>query len=622
MICSTVRKKDENGKDVDLEIKFNVDDLRRVLELGDSDDEPTIIPERLCKGLWCRMGFTGHINGKMGKAMFCHSYKFMIHCVVHALSHRKGAYDETSDYIMNIITCLVLNRPYNVSKVIFEYLKENIRAGSVKYIIYPRFIMMMIDDQFKDIQKDNGDILGLRNMTPETITRLCKGPEPRVKGMICRISKPAYVAPENDRWRHENSDSDDENEKMNQMIDKKTRWWFVKYGKRKRTPKTSPVVPIPKEPAPKIVVKGSSKEPQQRLVDEPVLDPSEVVQQGADLLKHSLESFLKRNEEIVAQEDQSASVQGESVKDKETDGVVHDDSSEADSESTETESELDPTTLGRGKAQLKKNPTKKQKGSDKEDTTYTPSVDERQKLKIKRKEVQTGVIPRSVRVKKTGATLPKDKDGKSEKHVATSKVQEAEKAQSVEAPKALKVQTQSVPEVQKQASVGDDYVEITGFKAATPPPPQDQPIPEDPESSRPKNTFPDLFGELPHATRVHRDDMGLDDDFDVFNSAAIKELQKKVGELEQDKAKAEAERGVLKKQVEELMKVNEEINTVMIKQQEKLKKVKDGNHDNSQVFEILSAENVEMREKMKNLHQVNQTLNQLLSELMKLRQMK
>ncbi|MFS7915096.1 hypothetical protein Hanom_Chr02g00161321 [Helianthus anomalus] len=67
MIYSAVRKKDENGQDVDLAFKFNVGDLRRVLELGDSDDEPTIIPERLCKGLRCRMGFTGHLNGKWEK---------------------------------------------------------------------------------------------------------------------------------------------------------------------------------------------------------------------------------------------------------------------------------------------------------------------------------------------------------------------------------------------------------------------------------------------------------------------------------------------------------------------------------------------------------------------------
>ncbi|KAM0043458.1 hypothetical protein Hdeb2414_s0010g00341541 [Helianthus debilis subsp. tardiflorus] len=222
MIHSTVRKKDEKGNDIDLEIKFGVEDLRRVLELGDSDNDPTIILERLAKGLWCRMGFTGHINGKLINTMFSSAYRFMIHYVIQALSHRKGAYDEASDYIMNIITCFVLNRPYNVSQVIFEYMLENIRAGSNRYIMYPRFMMMMIDDEFKDIPKKNGDILGLRNMTSETITRLTKGSDERVKGIICKISRPAYVAPENDRWRHENSDSDNEDQRISEMVEKKT----------------------------------------------------------------------------------------------------------------------------------------------------------------------------------------------------------------------------------------------------------------------------------------------------------------------------------------------------------------------------------------------------------------
>ncbi|KAJ0693702.1 hypothetical protein HanPI659440_Chr15g0600261 [Helianthus annuus] len=119
MIRSAARKKDEKGKDVALEFKFGVEDLRRVLELGDSDNHPTIIPERLAKGLWCRMGFTGHVNGKMVKTMFSSAYRFMIHCVIHALSHRKGAYDEASDYIMNTIACLILNGPYNISQGFF-----------------------------------------------------------------------------------------------------------------------------------------------------------------------------------------------------------------------------------------------------------------------------------------------------------------------------------------------------------------------------------------------------------------------------------------------------------------------------------------------------------------------
>ncbi|MFS7918204.1 hypothetical protein Hanom_Chr03g00198081 [Helianthus anomalus] len=547
MIYSAVGKKDENGQDVDLEIKFNVDDLRRVLELVDSDDDPTIIPERLCQGLWCRMGFIGRLNGKMGKTMFSKTYKFMIHYVVHALSHRKGAYDETSDYIMNSITSLVLNRPYNVSKVIFSYLVENVGAGSTKYIVYTRFIMMMIDDLVKHIQKDD-DVLALRNMTTDTISRLAKGPEPRVRRMICIINNLAYVAPENDAWRHDNSISENENDKMSEMVEKKTHWWFVKDGKRKRIPKTSPIVPIPKKPTPKIVVKGlvkggvirrrPSKQPQQRLVDEHVLDPSEVLQKGADLLKQSLESYLKRNGEVAAQKDQSTSVPTEIFKETEPEDVARDEFDDADDESTETETELDLATLDRGKAQLKKKPTKKKKGSDEEDTTYTPSVVETKKLRIKRKTVQTGVIPRNVRARKGGASMPESQSGKSEKHVMSSKVHEAEKVQHVEDPKEPHVQNVEKPEAEVQKNVfDDDYVEV---RDATPsPPPKDQTIPEIGESSHQKKTsLPDMFEGFPNIRGELKDDFVLGDDFDMFHDANFKELKKKVGILEQENVKA------------------------------------------------------------------------------------
>ncbi|KAJ0733511.1 hypothetical protein HanPI659440_Chr11g0409081 [Helianthus annuus] len=61
-IYSAVRMKDENGKDIDLEVKFTVDDVRRVLDLQDKDEDPIIILERLSKGFWFRMGYTGHVN--------------------------------------------------------------------------------------------------------------------------------------------------------------------------------------------------------------------------------------------------------------------------------------------------------------------------------------------------------------------------------------------------------------------------------------------------------------------------------------------------------------------------------------------------------------------------------
>ncbi|KAM0071642.1 hypothetical protein Hdeb2414_s0001g00027601 [Helianthus debilis subsp. tardiflorus] len=201
-IYSTVKMKDESGKDIDLEVKITIEDVRRVLDLKDNDDDPIIIPERLSKGLWFRMGYTGNVNDKYIKSRFCRPYKFMVHCVVHALSHKKGAYDETLDYIMTIIACLVLNRPYNISQVIFNHMVDNVKGE--KYIMYPRFIQMLLDDQVPNLPKDLTDEMKLHHMNSETLNRLNKykgltpDQEPRVKGMIGKIKKPNYVAPEND----------------------------------------------------------------------------------------------------------------------------------------------------------------------------------------------------------------------------------------------------------------------------------------------------------------------------------------------------------------------------------------------------------------------------------------
>ncbi|MFS8019582.1 hypothetical protein Hanom_Chr15g01405451 [Helianthus anomalus] len=523
MIYSAIQKRDENDKKVDVEIKFNVGDLRRVLDLGDTDDHPTIVSERLCKGLWCRMGFEGNVNGKFLKSMFSRPYKFLIHCIVHALSHRKGAYDEPSDYIMNIITCLVLNRPYNISQVLFNHLIDNIRGE--KYIIYPSFIQMIIDDQVTDLRKDPADVMNFRNMTSDTLKRLnqykLKKEETkhRAKHKICKIANPRYVAPENEAWRHDNSNSEDETDRLRDMHEKKLRYWFVKDGKRKRTLNASPTVIAPKVPTPKIVVKcivkrGShkrrpSKKSPPRLVDEPVLDPSDVLQQG--------------NEEATATQGTSVEKIDESAKHIQPEGVVHSDSSDADDESTDTEQEIDMSK-------------KKRKGSDEDDSTYMPTAEEKKKLRTKRKAVQFGDIPRNVRAKKGGATRPESQSGKKEKHVISSKGPEAVKDQNIEVPE--------VPEVQSQ-----EYVRIEKKGV------------DDAETSWPKKTtLLDLFEGFPNVHGEYTDDILIDEENGMFYDETIKDLKKKVSILEKEKAKAEADRYELKKQLEELSKINEEIN--------------------------------------------------------------
>ncbi|MFS8019183.1 hypothetical protein Hanom_Chr15g01400891 [Helianthus anomalus] len=91
LIHAVLRKKEKDGKDIDVEFEFGVEDVRRVLDLQDSDKDPIIMSERLVKGLWCRMGFTGHLNGKMLKTIVSKAYRYLMHCMVHSLGHRKGA---------------------------------------------------------------------------------------------------------------------------------------------------------------------------------------------------------------------------------------------------------------------------------------------------------------------------------------------------------------------------------------------------------------------------------------------------------------------------------------------------------------------------------------------------
>ncbi|MFS7920032.1 hypothetical protein Hanom_Chr03g00219541 [Helianthus anomalus] len=105
-IHSAVRIKDENNKDVDIPIQITVDDVRSVLYFKDKDEDPII-------------AYT--------KSKFSRPYKFLVDSVIHALGHRKGAYNEASDYIMNIISSLVLNRSYNISQVIFSHILATLK---------------------------------------------------------------------------------------------------------------------------------------------------------------------------------------------------------------------------------------------------------------------------------------------------------------------------------------------------------------------------------------------------------------------------------------------------------------------------------------------------------------
>ncbi|KAM0056062.1 hypothetical protein Hdeb2414_s0006g00213661 [Helianthus debilis subsp. tardiflorus] len=578
-IHAVIKKKDESNKDVDIEIVLGVEDIRRVLDLQDSDNDPTIMSERLVKGLWCRLGFTSHINGKMYKRSFSRQYRYLMHCLVHSLSHRKGAYDEVSDYLMNICVSIVLKKKYNISKVIFEYLKENCLAGDDRYIMYPRFIMMILNDKVKDLPKDEDDIMAMSEVNKTAILRITKEKDAKTKELICALKDKEYVAPENEKWRHDNSDSDNEDNKMSDMVEKKTRWWCVRDGKRKRTPKSTPVVVI------KETAKGSSEEPQKRLIDEPVIEPRDVVDQSASL-KETLESYFKKHEEA------------EQAQAKKTVEEAQESSSNEDSEETLSESELVKETVGKGKVQLKKRPSKKRKNSDDDDSPYIP--EDSQKNRKKRKAARTGDIPRIVRAKKQNSESQKEREGKKKQDfVETSPVVEIQKeTPSKEIPK----ETQTSR---------DDYVEITGVKSAK----QTSDLHDIPEPSQRKTDHFNLdFDSFGGATGDFFKDMP-EGEGDLFHDQKVKELDEKVKTLEKEKAENEAKQIKLKEKIVELEKRHEDILDALFTKDEKLKEMKEDIKDNAEVVSMLTDEIGVLNAKVKDLQNINQTLNQLLNEM-------
>ncbi|KAF5766583.1 hypothetical protein HanXRQr2_Chr15g0717091 [Helianthus annuus] len=86
-----------NGQDKPIIITEQL--VREVIDFPDNENSPTKFPERMVKGCMLRMGYNGPLNkANYLKACFSKPYKFLIHSVLHALSHRKGGYDVMRDY--------------------------------------------------------------------------------------------------------------------------------------------------------------------------------------------------------------------------------------------------------------------------------------------------------------------------------------------------------------------------------------------------------------------------------------------------------------------------------------------------------------------------------------------
>ncbi|KAJ0557266.1 hypothetical protein HanRHA438_Chr07g0309741 [Helianthus annuus] len=331
----------------------------------------------MVKSCMLRMGYGGPLNNaNYLKANFSKPYKFFIHSIVHALSHRKGGYDVMRDYQMNMVTALVLNKKYNFSRIIFHYMKENITSES-KTWLYPRFVQMILDHAYPDLEKDeNNDLLALFHMDNETLKVLARyhknHPESSTKADFFGFIKDKnYVDPDpvdHLKWRNDKEIKEksvaDELKKLEGFKNTRSEWFLKEEKeKKKRGGKRTP-----KEQA----EEGSSSQPKQKrqkkVVETMLVDESEKEDEA--------EADADAEGDHVRLSPESAKLLKALTKNLEGEKAAGEEGDKEDkSSSSSSESEIDETErLKRIQAEIEKEKQlKRKRREEKNDDFYIPS---------------------------------------------------------------------------------------------------------------------------------------------------------------------------------------------------------------------------------------------------------
>ena len=107
--------------------------------------------------------------------------------------------------------------------MVFDNMKDICKGAKTKFLMYPRFIQMMINIQAPNLPKDENDIMKLNVPGAIAATRYLQYPRlvkmginKPVKRLIGHVKDENYVPPSEFRWRKDGSDSDNEDVRLAQ----------------------------------------------------------------------------------------------------------------------------------------------------------------------------------------------------------------------------------------------------------------------------------------------------------------------------------------------------------------------------------------------------------------------
>ncbi|KAK1410108.1 hypothetical protein QVD17_36641 [Tagetes erecta] len=184
----------------DYDLEFTKADLARILRLEEDVGEEVSMTAEEVYGAFRTAGYEGPMPGEK-KMEFVKSYliqewRYIAHVFIMCLDHRKGGTDGLNLDWAPVMMLFCRGQKANLAKLIFNYILENIHATkAAKWLIYPRFIQMVLNDKLPDLPVV-GDVLKIWEMHPR-IFRDCKSVKADCVGRPSFLWENMYPA---DRW--------------------------------------------------------------------------------------------------------------------------------------------------------------------------------------------------------------------------------------------------------------------------------------------------------------------------------------------------------------------------------------------------------------------------------------
>ncbi|GJU57996.1 hypothetical protein Tco_1235762 [Tanacetum coccineum] len=131
--------------------------VRSNLHFNDEDGVTSLTNSEILENL-ALMGYE-IVSDKLTfqKAFFSPQWKYLIHTILHCLSSKSTAWNEFSTNIASAVICLANNQKFNFSKLIFDGMLRNLDPNSKKFLMYPRFLQLFLNNQVKNLAEPFND---------------------------------------------------------------------------------------------------------------------------------------------------------------------------------------------------------------------------------------------------------------------------------------------------------------------------------------------------------------------------------------------------------------------------------------------------------------------------------